>query len=140
MVVSIGFAIVAAGAISKTDFVNQPGFFQVAQRVVNGRVADAGQTAAGSLEDVAGGGVVIAFLDNLEHRLPLGRQLRPRLVLLLCAFHDGFRLILNLGFVKPRILRMKDRIFAGEVDDLVDVSFEWWTLNAVPGEQLLCVR
>ena len=46
MVVTIGFAVVAAGAITKIDFVNQPGVFQVAQRVVNGCVADTGQPAA----------------------------------------------------------------------------------------------
>ena len=40
-------------------------------------------------------GVVISFLDNLENRLPLGRQLRLRLVLLIWVSHDGFRLILN---------------------------------------------
>ena len=103
VVVPLGFAIVAAGAVAKTDFQNEPGFFQVAQRVVDGCVADAGQSLAGSLEDVARGGVVIPFLDDLKNRLPLGRQLRLRLILLLCTFHDGFRLILNKDFVKTRI-------------------------------------
>ena len=98
----MGFAIVAAGAIAKTDFVNEPGFFQVAQRVVNGCVADAGQSPACSLKDVAGGGVVVSFPDNLENRLPLRRQLGLRLVFLLCVFHDGFRLILNQKIVKRR--------------------------------------
>ena len=100
VVVSIGFAIVAAGAVSKTDFVNEPGFFQVAQRIVNGRVADAGQSTPGSLKDIAGSRVVIPFLDNLKNRLALGRQLRLRLIFLLCTFHDGFRLILNPRIVK----------------------------------------
>jgi hypothetical protein len=39
--------------------------------------------------------VVIAFLDHLKNRLSLRRQLR----FWLCLFHDGFRLILNRGFV-----------------------------------------
>ena len=42
VVVSIGFAIVAAGTVSKTDLVDEPGVFQVAQRVVDGCVADTG--------------------------------------------------------------------------------------------------
>ena len=72
MVVTISFPVVTAGAISKIDFVNQPGLFQVAQRIVNGCVADAWQPPAGRLKDVAGGGVIVAFLDHLENRLPLG--------------------------------------------------------------------
>jgi hypothetical protein len=42
MVVPVSFTIVATGAISKTDFEHESGFFQVAQRVVNGCVADTG--------------------------------------------------------------------------------------------------
>ena len=102
----MGFAIVAAGAVAKTDFVNEPGFFQVAQGVVDGCVADAGQSPACSLKDVAGGRVVIAFLDNLENRLPLRRQLWLRLVFLLCVLHDGFRLILNPLIVKRGLRRV----------------------------------
>jgi hypothetical protein len=80
------FAVVAAGAVAKTDFVNEPCFFQVTQRVIDGCVADTGQSSASSLKDVAGGGVVVSFLDDLKNRLPLGRQLWLRLVFLLCAF------------------------------------------------------
>ena len=72
MVVAIGFAVIAAGAISKIDFVNQPGLFQVAQRVVNSCVADAGQAQAGGFKDVAGRRVIVAFLDHLKDRLSLG--------------------------------------------------------------------
>ena len=100
VVVSMGFAVVAAGAVSKTDFVNEACFFQVAQRVVDGCVTDAGQAPACTLKDVAGGGVVIAFLDDLKNRFPLGRQLWLRLFFLLCGFQDGFRLILNRWIVK----------------------------------------
>ena len=100
MVVPIGFAIVAAGAVAKTDFEDEPGFFQVSQRVVDGCVTDAGESLAGSLEDFAGGWVVIPFLDHLENRLPLGRQPGLFLVLLLSVIHGGLRLILNPGIVK----------------------------------------
>jgi hypothetical protein len=100
MIVATGFAVVAAGAISKTDFVNQSGFFQVAQRVVNGCIANAGQAPAGSLEDIAGSRVVISLLDDLKNRFPLRRQLRLPFSVFLCVFHDGFRLILTLEFVK----------------------------------------
>ena len=100
----MGFAVVAAGAVSKTDFVNEPCIFQVSQRVVDGCVADAGQPPARSLKDVAGGGVVVSFLDDLKNRLPLGRQLWLRLVFLLCGFHDGFRLILNRPDCQARVI------------------------------------
>lgn len=72
VVVSIGFAIVAAGAISKIDLVNQSRLFQVAQRVVNGCVADAGQAPPGRLKDVAGSRVIVTLLDHLKDRLSLG--------------------------------------------------------------------
>jgi len=103
MIVSTGFAVVAAGAITKTDFVNQPGFFQVAQRVVNGCIANAGQAPAGSLKDIAGGRVVISLLDDLKNRFPLRRQLRLAFSVFLCVFHDGFRLILIRRIVKQPI-------------------------------------
>ena len=95
MIVAIRFAIVAAGAVAKIDFVNEPGVFQVAQRVVNGCVADTGQAPAGRCEDVAGSRVVVAFLDHLKDGFSLRRQLRFWLYFL----HDGFRLILNQRFV-----------------------------------------
>ena len=96
MIVTICFAIVATGTVAQIYLVNQPGLLQVAQRVVNGCVADTGQAPASRFEDVAGGRVVGAFLDDLEDRLSLRRQLR----FWLCLFQDGFRLILNRGFVK----------------------------------------
>ena len=72
MIVAIGFAIVAAGTVSKIYFVNQPGFFQVAQRVVNGCVADAGQSPAGPLKDVTGSRVIVSLLNHLKNRVSLG--------------------------------------------------------------------
>ena len=75
MIVAIGFAIVAAGAISKIDFENQPGFPQVAQRVIDGRIADTGQADSSGLKDVAGSRVVITFPDDLKNRFSLRRQL-----------------------------------------------------------------
>ena len=100
MIVAIGFPVVAARAISKIDFENQAGCFQIAQRVVNGCIADAGQALAGSLKDIAGGRVVISLLDHLKNRFPLRRQFRLFVSVLVCVLHDGFRLILNRGFVK----------------------------------------
>ena len=72
MIVAIGFAIVAAGTVAKVDFVNQPGFFQVAQRVVNGCVADTGQSPAGRLKDVAGSRVIVSLQDHLKNCVSLG--------------------------------------------------------------------
>ena len=96
MIVTIQFAIVAAGAVTKIYLKNQPGFLQVTQGVVNSCVADAGQTLAGRFEDIAGRRVIVAFLDHLKDSFSLRRQLRFGLGFL----HDGFRLILNRGFVK----------------------------------------
>ena len=72
MIVALGLAIVAAGAVAKIDFVNQAGFFQVAQRVVNGCVADAGQSPAGSFKDVAGSRVIVSLLNHLKNCVSLG--------------------------------------------------------------------
>ena len=96
MIVAIGFAIVAAGAVAKIYLVNQPGFLQVTQGVVNGCVTDAWESPAGRFEDVAGSRVIVAFPDHLKDSFSLRRQLRfwPGFL------HDGFRLILNHRFVK----------------------------------------
>ena len=96
MIVSIELAIVAAGAVAKIYLENETGFLQVTQGVVNGCVADTGQSLARRFEDVAGRRVVVAFLDHLKDRFSLRRQLR----FWLCFLHDGFRLILNWGIVK----------------------------------------
>jgi len=96
MIVTIDFAIVAAGTVTKIYLQNQPGFFQVTQGVVNSCVTDTGQTLASRFEDVAGSRVIVAFLDHLKDSFSLRRQLRFWLGFL----HDGFRLILNLEFVK----------------------------------------
>ena len=76
MIVTIGFAIVAAGAVAKIYLVNQTGLFQVTQGVVNSCVTDAWQSPAGRFEDVAGSRVVVAFLDHLKDSFSLRRQLR----------------------------------------------------------------
>ena len=91
MVVPISFAIVAAGTVSKIYLVNQPRILQVTQRVVNGCVADTGQSLPRRLENVAGGRVVISLLYDLKNRLSLRRQLW----FLLGYLQDRFRLILN---------------------------------------------
>ena len=91
MIVTIGFAIVAAGAVAKIYFVNESGFLQVTQGVVNGCVTDTGQAPAGRFEDIAGRRMIVAFLDHLKDSFSLRRQLRRWL----CFLHDGLRLILN---------------------------------------------
>lgn len=127
MIVTIELAIVTARAVAKIYLVNQSGFLQVTQRVVNGCVADTGQAPAGRFEDVAGSRVVVALLDHLKDRLSLRRQLRFWLRLL----HDGFRLILNLGFVKRGCRGSEPRILFGEIHDAIDVAFEGWAADAV---------
>ena len=91
MIVTIQFAIVAAGAVTKIYLKNQPGFLQVTQGVVNGCVTDAWESPAGRFEDVAGSRVIVAFPDHLKDSFSLRRQLR----LWLGFLHDRFRLILN---------------------------------------------
>ena len=65
VVVAFHYAVVTAGAIAKTNFVNEPGVFQVAQRVVDGCVADSGQALAGRRENIACGGVIVSFTNYL---------------------------------------------------------------------------
>lgn len=130
MIVTIGLAIVSAGAVAEIYLVNQSGFLQVAQRVVNRCVADTGQAPAGRFEDVAGSRVVVTLLDHLKNRLSLRRELG----FWLCPLHDGFRLILNTRFVKCGSVGSKQRILFCEVDDSIDVGFEWWAMDAVWGK------
>ena len=92
VIVAFHYAVVTAGAVAKANFVNEPGFFQVAQRVVDGCVADSGQALACRLENVGGGGVIVSFSDHLEDCFALWCKLWP--------FQDGFRLILNPENVK----------------------------------------
>jgi hypothetical protein len=148
MIVAIRFAVVAAGAVAKIYLVNQTGFLQVTQGVVNSCVTDARESPAGRFEDVAGSRVVVAFLDHLKDGFSLRRQLRFWLHFL----HDEFRLILNHRFVKSRIRRiftaysvrvirvhpwLNNWVLLREVDYLIDVGFEGWAVDAVRGEQLL---
>ena len=150
VVVPVSFTIVATGAISKTDFKHESGFFQVAQRVVNGCVTDTGQTPARGLKNIACRRVVVTLQDDLVNRLPLRRQLR----FFLCVLHDGFRLILNPWIVKRRVqsssfslsagkeqpkgltLNLKHRMMPSVVDDVVHIALEGWAVDAVWGEKL----
>ena len=135
MIVAICFAIVAAGTVAKIYLVNQSGFLQVTQGVVNRCVTDTGQSVAGRFEDVAGSRVVVTLLDDLKDRLSLRRQLR----FWLCFLHDGFRLILNRRFVNRGhgCRGSKPRILFGEVYDSIDVGFEGWAADAVWHKEFL---
>ena len=134
VIVAIGFAIVATGAVTKIYLVNQSGFFQVAQRVIDRCVADTGQAAARSFKDLAGGRVIVSLLNHLKHRFSLGSQLW----LLLYYLHDGFRLILNHRFVKRSFcafLWLELWMLAGEVDYLIDVTQKGRTADAMRREE-----
>jgi len=136
VIVTFGLAIVAAGAVAKIDFVNEAGCFQVAQRVVDGGVTDAGQAAPGRLENVAGGGVILAFADHLENCFPLRGQFRVAgfpCAFYVGRFHNGLRLILSLGSCQARV-------GFDEVDNPVDVSFEARALDSVWLEKGLRLR
>lgn len=74
MIVSIGFAIVAAGAITKSDFAHQSSLFQIAQRVIDSRATDPGHLFARSVKHLGRGGVMISRLHHVEHNLSLARQ------------------------------------------------------------------
>ena len=65
VVVAFQYAVVTAGAVAKTNLVNEPGVFQVTQRVVDGCVADPGQALSSRLENVGGGGVIVSFPNHL---------------------------------------------------------------------------
>ena len=65
VIVALHYAVVTAGAIAKANLMNESGLFQVAQRVVDGGVADTGQALSCRLEDFAGSGVIVTFPDHL---------------------------------------------------------------------------
>ena len=101
VIVPFSFTIVPAGTVSKIDFENESRFFQVAQRVIDGGVADTGQTQACRLKNITGRRVVVPLLNDLKNCLSLGSQLR---------FFRGYlqsrlRIILNLEFVKQGLRR-----------------------------------
>ena len=73
MIVTISFAIVTAGTVAKIYLVNQSGFLQVTQGVVNSCVADTGQSLASRFENVTGSRVVVAFPDHLKDSFSLRR-------------------------------------------------------------------
>src|SRR6185295_10792271 len=120
-------------AVAKIDFVNEARFPQVAQRVVNGCVADTGQAPARRLEDVAGGRMIVAFLDHLKNRFSLGSQPGR----LLGNFHSRFRLILNPEIVKRWLSVSNDWVTTCIIDDAIDITLEWRAVNVMHSEQLL---
>ena len=65
VVVTLHYTVVTTGTVAKTNLVNEPGVFQVAQRVIDSCVADPGQALAGRLENIAGGRVIVSFADHL---------------------------------------------------------------------------
>jgi hypothetical protein len=71
---TIGFPIVAAGAVAKCDFAHQSFLFQIAQRVIDGGKADRGHQFARGLEYLGRGWVRIAGPNHIKHRLALTRQ------------------------------------------------------------------
>jgi len=78
MVVTMRFTIVSARTIPELDFVHQTRIPQIAERVINGRVTDSGQTVARSLKNISGGWVIVSFTDHLKHGISLPSQLWRR--------------------------------------------------------------
>ncbi len=72
VIVTFHHPVVTAGAVAKINFVHEAGIFQVAERVVNGGITNAGQTFTGRLEDVAGSRVSVTLPDHLVDRIALG--------------------------------------------------------------------
>jgi len=75
MVMTISFAIVPAGAIAKTYFMNQTCFFQVTKRVINGCVADSGETLSRCFKNFARSWVIVTVKNHLKHGITLRREL-----------------------------------------------------------------
>jgi uncharacterized protein YyaL (SSP411 family) len=73
VVVAFGNAIVATGTITKTDLMNKASFLEIAKRVIDRGITNRWQSAPRCLENLAGGGVILAFLDYLEYGFPLWR-------------------------------------------------------------------
>jgi hypothetical protein len=94
VVVSIGFAIETAGAIAELNLVNQPFVSQKPQRVVDRGETNPRHLLPGCVEDLGGGGMMIARLHCVEHNLTLrGQSHRCRFGLL--PSHAGIIIILN---------------------------------------------
>lgn len=103
MIMALSFTIVPTGAIPEVDLMNQAGRLEITQGVIDGGIADRGQTQPSRLENLAGSWVIFPFQDYLKDRLALWRKLlTARLVLIdsLGCFHDRLRLILNRADVK----------------------------------------
>ena len=135
VIVTFSFTIVTAGTVSEIDFENEACLFQVAQRVIDSRVADTGQAQARRLKNIAGRRVVVPLLNDLKNCLSLGSQL---------WFFPGYiqsrlRIILNLEFVKqgrcPGFQGVLNQwelwVVSGVVDDLIDVTLKRWAVNSM---------
>jgi hypothetical protein len=73
MVMPVSFSIVTTGAVAKFNLVYQPGFFQEAERVVNGRITNCRQLQTGRLENLVRGWMVFSGTNNLQNGVPLTR-------------------------------------------------------------------
>ena len=67
MIVSFGFAIVAAGPVTEIDLVYQSFIAQKAQRVIDGGKADARHFPARGIEDLGRRRMMITRLHRREH-------------------------------------------------------------------------
>ena len=76
MVVTIGFPIIAAGAVAKRYFAHQSGFFQIPQRVINRSETDCRQAPARGRKNFRRRRVRVTRSNDVEHNLALTCQRR----------------------------------------------------------------
>jgi len=101
MIVPASLSIVTAGTVPKLYFDDKSRLFQKTKRVVDGRIADPGQTQTRSLKYLIRGGMIFPVLNHHQDRLTLGRQVHLGFhVLGNCRPSHGLRLILILSTVK----------------------------------------
>lgn len=67
----------AHGGAVENDLADEAAFDEDAQAVVNGGEGNFGAGLAGALEDLLGGGVVVAVGQDIEHLLALPRHAQP---------------------------------------------------------------
>ena len=83
MIMAIRDAVIAARAISKSDFTHETFFLQISQRVVNGGEADPRHSLLRLMKNFGSRRMHIFRAYNIEHDSPLPRE--PRGLLLFLA-------------------------------------------------------
>lgn len=75
VIVPVCLSVVPAGAVAKLNLMNESGFFQKAQGVIDRCITDRRQAQKGRLKDLVCSRMIFPFANHLENRLALPRKL-----------------------------------------------------------------